>query len=73
MSSLTDIFQSTLFLIKLGLVIGMFVYVGFAVIVLRQVHLMSQTLNVELDRPLNFIAVMHLLASVVVLILCILI
>jgi hypothetical protein len=37
-----SLLQSTLFLIKIGIIIGMLVYIAFAFIVLKQVNLMSE-------------------------------
>ena len=64
MVDLPIVFQSTLVLIKIGLVIGMLVYVGFAVVVLKQVLLMMQTLNVDLGKPLKAVAIVHLAVSI---------
>lgn len=64
MMDLPIVFQSTLFLLKGGLIIGMLVYIAFAFIVLKQVKLMSETLDVEFGKPLRFVAVIHLAVAI---------
>jgi len=49
--------------IKVLFIIGLFLYLAFAVIVIRQVGLMSKTLNGEFSILLKFIAWVHLIIS----------
>jgi len=51
-------------LIKGLFVLGLGLYLAFALIVLRQVGLMSRTLNGEFARLLKLIAWIHLLAAI---------
>lgn len=53
-------------LVKGLFVVGLGLYIAFAVIVIRQVGLMSKTLNGEFAKPLKFISWVHLLAALVV-------
>ncbi|PIU02116.1 hypothetical protein COT66_01890 [Candidatus Shapirobacteria bacterium CG09_land_8_20_14_0_10_49_15] len=50
--------------LKILFLMGFFIYLAFAVIVVRQVKLMSQTLNGILDLPLKMIAWIHLLVAI---------
>ena len=54
---------SILSLIKIFFVIGLFLYLAFAVIIIRQVGLMGKTLDGEFNLPLKFIAWVHLIIS----------
>jgi len=58
-------------LIKILFVIGLFLYLAFAVIVIRQVGLMGKTLDGEFNLPLKFIAWVHLIISLGVFLLAI--
>lgn len=51
-------------LIKGLFILGLGLYIAFAVIVVRQVGLMSKTLNGEFASPLKFISLVHLLAAI---------
>lgn len=46
--------------VKLLFLLGLLIYVAFAIIVVRQVKLMSQTLNGAFDLPLKLISWVHL-------------
>jgi len=59
--------------LKILFLMGFFIYLAFAVIVVRQVKLMSQTLNGILDLPLKMIAWIHLLAALIVFVLAVVI
>ncbi len=52
------------FLVKLGIVIGLVMYAGFAVMIARQVELMSRSLNGAFKKPLKTVAWGYLLAVV---------
>jgi len=53
-------------LVKCLFVLGLALYFAFALIVIRQVGLMSKTLNSEFALPLKLISWIHLLAAGVV-------
>lgn len=50
--------------LKILFLMGFFIYLAFAIIVVRQVKLMNQTLNGILDLPLRMIAWIHLLVAI---------
>jgi len=50
-------------LIKVFFVVGLFLYLAFAVIVIRQVGLMGKTLDGEFNLSLKFVAWVHLIFS----------
>jgi len=49
--------------VKILFITGLFLYLAFAVIIIRQVGLMGKTLDGEFNLPLKFIAWVHLLVS----------
>lgn len=53
--------------------IGFLLYIAFAVIVVRQVKLMKQTLNGILELPLRLVAWIHLGIAVLVLIIALIV
>lgn len=50
-------------IIKGLVIIGLGVYLGFAIIIIRQVGLMSKTLNGEFAAPIKLISWIHLLVA----------
>ncbi len=54
-------------LAKVGLILFLMMYVVFAVIVVRQVKLMTKTLKVGFELPIELIAYLHLVFSLLVL------
>ena len=54
------------FFVKIGAIIGMALYVVFAVIVSKQVGIMTQTLEINFEKPLKLFSTLHLIASVFV-------
>ena len=56
-------------LLKFLFLIAFLLYIAFAVIVIRQVKLMGQTLNGALNLPLKLIAWVHFLVAVSVFVL----
>lgn len=52
------------FFAKIAFLFAILVYVFFAAVVVRQVYLMTQTLQVGLETPLRIIAWIHLLVAV---------
>lgn len=55
-------------LVKIAAIIGLVVYNIFAFIVIKQVNLMTQTLEVDLEGTIRGIAVFHFIFSLFVLI-----
>ena len=52
--------------IKVAVLIFLFIYFLFAIIVSRQISLMSETLDVEFDNVIKFISTLHLFVSIAV-------
>jgi hypothetical protein len=57
---LTSLGSNPWVLVKPLFLIGFLLYIAFAVIIVRQVKMMRQTLNGILDLPLKLIALVHL-------------
>lgn len=62
-----------LILLKLLFLAGLGIYLAFAVIVVRQVGLMTRTLNGMLDLPIKLVAWVHLGIAVIVFLLALLV
>lgn len=60
-------------IIKIFIIIFLSIYIIFALVVVRQVQLMTKTLQVGFEGQLKFLSIMHLMAAVGVLIFAILI
>lgn len=60
-------------LVKGLFALGLALYIAFAVIVVRQVGLMSKTLNGEFAAPLKLISYVHLLVALAVFLLALVI
>lgn len=60
-------------LVKALFVVGLGLYIAFAVIVIRQVGLMSKTLNGKFAIPLKLISYVHLLVALAVFLLALVI
>ena len=60
-------------LVKILFIIGLVLYFAFALIVIRQVGLMGKTLDGEFNLPLKFVAWVHLIISLGILLLAVLI
>jgi hypothetical protein len=54
------------FIVKIGILIFLFLYIIFSVAVSRQVKIMTESLEVGFETPIRTIAVLHLVAAVVV-------
>ena len=48
---------------KVFVLFALLIYVGFALIVVRQVQLMTDTLEVGFERPVRILALIHLIVS----------
>jgi hypothetical protein len=59
--------QQTFIVIKIVVVIILFLYTIFSVVLVKQVRLMTQTVQVGLDKSIKTISVVHLAASVIIL------
>ncbi len=53
-------------IIKIFASFAFFIYIFFAIVVVRQVRLMTNTLKVGLEAPLRFLALLHLAFSIIV-------
>ena len=60
--------NSLWFLVKVGSIIGLVIYVIFAFVVMKQVNLMTETLEIDFERPIKTVAALHFLFAVFVLI-----
>jgi len=59
--------------VKLLFLIGLLVYLAFAVVVVRQVNLMTRTLSTKFEVSLKFISWVHLIVAIGVFLLAIVI
>jgi hypothetical protein len=55
--------------VKVFFILGGLIYLGFAIVIVRQVNLMTKTLNVELENLIRFIAWSHLLLVIMMMLL----
>jgi hypothetical protein len=53
-------------LVKAGILVGLFLYLGFAVMIVRQVDLMSRSLDSQFNRTLKTLARLYFLLTVFV-------
>ena len=53
-------------LIKVGLIIFLFLYLIFATVVIRQVKMMTETLEVGFETQVKFIVLLHFVIALVV-------
>lgn len=53
-------------IVKISVLIFLFIYIIFAIIVTRQINLMSETLDVEFDEIIKVIGMFHLIISVAI-------
>jgi hypothetical protein len=60
----TEIVNSVWFVIKIFFIIAMVLYAGFAVIIVRQIQLMSNVLEEAFESILKLFAFVHLVAAV---------
>ena len=54
------------FLVKIAILFGLFIFMAFSIMVVRQVGLMSRALNGSFAGPLKFFAWLYLVATVIV-------
>jgi hypothetical protein len=55
-------------LVKAGSIIGLIIYVIFAFVVMKQVNLMTETLEIDFERPIKTVATLHFILAMFVLI-----
>ncbi len=51
--------------LKIFVLIAMLLYIAFALVVVRQVQLMTKTLNLGFEFPVKTLALLHLIAAAV--------
>lgn len=73
MQNINIISSSFVSLAKIGLLFFLFVYIIFAVLVTKQVKLMTETLELGFETPIRLVAFLHLMASIVVFVVALLI
>lgn len=61
---LAQIDASALTIVKIGMVMVLLLYVIFALIVVKQVTIMTNTLQVGFEKPIKLFSVIHFLAAV---------
>lgn len=61
------------FIVKIFFIVGLVIYNIFALVVLKQANIMTQTLNVGLELPIKLIAILHLIFALSILIFAILV
>lgn len=66
-----DLTGSILFVAKIFAVFAFGLYVAFAGVLVRQVHLMTSTLEVGFESPIRFLAWVHFFAALAILLLAI--
>jgi len=60
-------------IVKLLFLLALLIYIAFAVIIIRQISLMSKTLHTEFAIPIKLVAWIHLAAAVLTFLLALLI
>jgi uncharacterized protein with PQ loop repeat len=71
MNTLVDIEFSALILIKIAVLIFLLFYIIFAGIVVKQVRVMTETLQVGFETPIKTLALVHFIFAVITLFLAI--
>ena len=67
MNNITELYPTAWSLVKLGVIIFLVLYNIFAVIVVKQVRVMINTLEVGFEKPVVIISFVHLAISLFVL------
>ncbi|OGM24615.1 hypothetical protein A2962_01535 [Candidatus Woesebacteria bacterium RIFCSPLOWO2_01_FULL_39_61] len=68
MNNLNFLGDTFLLVTKSGIIFFLFIYLVFAVVVVRQVKLMTETLKVGFETPIKTLALVHAIASLFVLV-----
>lgn len=63
MDLFTNIEFSVLFLIKIVVLVSLFLYIIFAAVVIKQVRIMTETIEVGFETPIKTLSYLHFLAS----------
>jgi len=71
MESLTSVAPALLFILKAVVFVFLALYIIFAVVIIRQVKIMTDTLEVGFETPIILLSYIHLAFSVCVLLLAI--
>lgn len=56
---------------KIAVLICILLYIVFAVVIIRQVRLMTETLEVGFEKPIKLVALVHLISSLALFILAV--
>ncbi len=56
------------FIVKIFFIVGLSVYFIFALVIVRQVEIMTQTVKLEFELPIKILGILHLLFALVLLI-----
>ncbi|OGM14932.1 hypothetical protein A3A76_02270 [Candidatus Woesebacteria bacterium RIFCSPLOWO2_01_FULL_39_23] len=67
MNLLADFNFSVWLVIKIAVIFGLIIYNIFAFIVMKQVNLMTETLELDFEGPIKFVAVFHFIFALFVL------
>lgn len=73
MEAVSNLAPAVLFLVKIALWLFLLLYILFAGVVIKQVRVMTETLQVGLERPIRSVAVFHFIVSVAVFLLALII
>ena len=60
-------------ILKIFALIGLGIYIVFALVLVRQVQLMTDTLEVGFEKPIRFLSFVHLLFAVAVFVLALIV
>ena len=66
MENLLGLELSLLFFVKIAIMLFLLLYIVFAGVVIRQVRVMTETLEVGFEKPIKAIALFHFLFSLLV-------
>lgn len=61
-------FSSSLLFLRGAIIVGLLLYAIFSLVILKQVFLMSETIDVGFVRPIKFLATLHLIATLFILV-----
>lgn len=73
MENLLGLELSIFFFIKTAIILFLLLYIVFAGVVIRQVRVMTETLQVGFEKPIKALAFFHFLFSLLVLVLAVLV
>lgn len=64
MPTIPIIGTSVWLIIKLAVLFALLIYIAFAVVVIKQVNLMAETLEVDFDKVIRTVASLHLVFAI---------